>query len=248
MSVLRWSRFYALLRLELVAARSEWLLPLGLPPALWLLGSLFSIGSARGTNDWPELSFQIGLIFALGSTVQAHRRELEPTTAPLYLLLPASHLERFLSKLVLSIGLPFFAQALCLTLLVNLMALTHLIPGSGAAVWPDFSMLRTSLGYYLLLHAPMFCGGIFFRSLPLPKTLLSIVAYSGAFSLLFVLVALNRTGVSQDATMALIALITQMGQAVAQAKNAALVFGFGLLPGLLYAAAYFRAVENELRS
>jgi hypothetical protein len=164
-------------------------------------------------------------------------------------MLPASHGERFGTRLLLTFVLPFFGQAVLLTLLANVFALLGAALGRGFAgpLLPDAHGLLSTLGYYVTAHSIFFAGGLFFRGNALVKTLLASLGY--AFALGIVFLAFSAAGVAEKVSFDLSfpGNVDGVSTAVTTATSVSRVAWTAVLPLFLYVAAFFRARENEVR-
>jgi hypothetical protein len=243
------ARFCAFLRFDLLARRYELLLPLGLPPLLFLLWSLLRLTAGNSIDSWPTLSFALGLMLAVSSASKAHSRELDASTAALFVLLPATHLERFAARFFTSFVLPFFVQGLLLTLLVNVMALLSRMLGFQGKGWffPSREEFTAALAVFFFLHALFFSGGIFFRRSAALKTMFSCLGYFGVLGFASLVVALvgGIQKVAFDAN--LLVGFYSTPPAFNTYFTVARILWLGFFPLLLYLATFFRTVENEVR-
>ncbi|MCA2961612.1 MAG: hypothetical protein IOD12_15285 [Silvanigrellales bacterium] len=247
-------RFLAYLRFELASKRQEALLPLLVPPLLVVFWGSLGILSGRPFENWPTLPFLVGLCLAIGAAASAHAREKDPLTAPFHCLLPVTHEERFATRLLLGLVLPFFGQCFALTLLSNIfVSLGAVILGSGfpGLLLPPLESMLSLGGLFLLAHSVFFAGGIFFRGSPFVKTSLAAVFY--AFVLGIASLVLVASGIAERASL------SQVVGALLVPQEAGLSKGYetmvlvsriawcGVLPLFLYVASALRARELEVR-
>lgn len=241
------TRFARFLRFDLLSRRASQLLPLVVPPALFLLGALWSLMTGGNVTVWPSTSFSVALILAVEAAAQAHRRELDSGTAAFYMLLPVSHTERYLSRWILSFALPFVGQLILLTALANIVAGIGSIMGREWAgpILPSVPMLLGDLATFATVHSVFFAGGIFWRTNPVIKTIAATIGY-GMVALMALAVAgavSVKGGASSNFSWSNDGA-TEAFQALGDVGNLAWRVA---LPLLLYAAAFYRAKENEVR-
>jgi hypothetical protein len=108
--------------------------------------------------------------------------------------------------------------------------------------------MLSTLGMFTLSHGVFFTGGIFFRKNALMRTIFAFLAYAALVSL--------GTGVfvfsSGSEKMLLTLAMSAAGLGVtdtifSSVQGLERVLWCGVLPLLLYIAAYFSATENEVR-
>lgn len=247
-------RFLSFLRFDVGARRQEVFLPLVVPPCVVVLMGILRLSSGEAFTTWPTTAFLMGLFLAVGAASKAHAAEKNPLTAPFFCLLPVSHAERFVARLLTGLALPFFGQCFVLTLVANLFAgLSGLLlpQGFGGFLWPEFKTLLNVGGGFFLLHSVFFTGGLFFQKSTGLKTLLCAMVYGFVLSLVGVF--LTASGIAERASFlqAMGALLSAEETGVLEGyQTMTLVFRlswFALFPLLLFAAAAFKARELEVR-
>jgi hypothetical protein len=243
-------RAAAFLRFEFLSRRQEFLLPLWVPPVALTLWALMRLSTGRGFDQWPAFPYTAGLLLSIGAALNAHRNEMATLTAPFHLMLPVPASERFAARLVATLLLPLAGQALLLTLLSNVFAAVGAAFGRNTwgLVAPDALEFASTAGTFVTAHAIFFTGGLFYRSHASIKTLLTMAIYAAGLGALAL--AFAATGVA-GAWEELPAILDQ-GFGVDGVENGLRALGVswrvawhGLLPLLLYAAAYHLSVENE---
>lgn len=238
---------------DLRSRQGELLLPLLLPTAIYTLSETGSLLTGSAAGSWGQTSFIIALLLGLGAAVNAHRKEIDTGTASFHLLLPVTHGERFLSRMAMTLGVCFAGQLLVLMILANLFAAISSFMGFSSMqfVKPSGNFLLISLSLFLPLHSLYFAGGVFFRRSPFIKSTLFALAYAAALGLFMLVLILG--GLAQKADFSL----EQMMKMVMTTDSVAYGFEASMwcsriawqlvAPLLLYAAAYHRSCENEVR-
>lgn len=243
------ARFARYLRYELVSRRSELMLPMLLPPALYTLWALGRFLNGGPIDAWGTVSFVLALALGLAAAVGAHRQDVDPATGPYHLLLPASHVERFWTRWSLSFVPMVLGQLVILTVLAYLFATIAWLMGRGAprVDLPEARSLLIMLGLYGGAHGSFFAGGIFFKRSPFIKTLLTMTVYGAVVSIATLVLAVvgvvHRMQYDVSSLVRLQAVDAELGVTATVVFTAWAV----LLPVLMYAAAYYKAREYEVR-
>ena len=241
-------RVLKLLRIEIVSGGHVLAGLLFAAPVLFFGFGILKLMRGSGVDEWPDGWFWLANVLVLGLTSNAFARENSPQTAPFYLMIPASHFEKYIAKWLLTFGVGFFGPLVLLTVFANILAAVGALTNAnqGALLFPASNVFTSSLGQFALAHAVIFCGSAFFRKHPMAKTIFSVAVY--AFAVALIGTAVLASGlISQDmrSTFSGINPATielTLGRAGLVAK---LAFGI-LCPLFLYAAAYFRLEETEV--
>lgn len=247
MTALDLNRTGGFLRYELLSRRQDLLLPLIVPPAFFALITLFSFAIGRPITEWPQGTFTVALILGAGAAAYAHRRELQPGTASIDMMLPVSHGERFVARLISSLALPFFGQLVLLTLIANLAAAIGILFGHAwtGPLIPEGRMIAGAFTAFLAWHSALFTGGAFFRGSPIIKTGLASLGYGAVMLIVF-----SSIVFSQIRDLISIGSNVQIESTFVGSDTFRfyLIFAWGVVfPALLYVAAFFRTTENEDR-
>jgi hypothetical protein len=99
---------------------------------------------------------------------------------PAWLLLPASQLEKFLSRLLLSTVL-YAVGTMILYFFFSVISegVNGLLFGRHHNLFQPFDpMILKSVAYYVVLQSPFLAGAVYFRKHNLSKTILTLMAYS----------------------------------------------------------------------
>lgn len=239
-------RFLNFLRFEFAAKRSELLLPMLVPPALYSFWALSRLAFGSGVDAWADSSFIFCLLLGLGMTSLSYNRETHPSSATFYLMLPATTGERFATRWILSFALSFLGQLLVLSVLAQVFSGLSLLLGrtSSFPLLPSRDFLWTCFKIFVPAHAIFFAGSIFYKKNPLIKTILSSIGYSAV--LLFTLMVLKIIGLVQSTMFESDNLVHHLQDNSSSNRVGVLAWQI-LLPVLLYIATYFRSQENEVR-
>ena len=242
------ARLAHLLRLEVMSGGNVLAGLLFSAPALYLGLGILKLLRGTGFDDWPTGWFALSNVLVVGFTSLAFARENAPQTAAFYLMVPASHLEKYAAKWLVTFALGFLGPLLALTLFSNVLAGMGALTGANAAaiLLPPAEVFTSSLGTFAIAHSIFFCGSAFFKKSPLPKTLFSVAAY--AFMVGTVSTAVLATGLISDEMRSTFSNInpTSIELTLGRAGLVARI-AFGILcPLFLYLAAFFRLEEAEV--
>jgi hypothetical protein len=248
MQTFNFSRMIHFLTFEFRARRSEILLPLILPATVYSALSVLQILYGTPIEGWPSTAFAGSSLLALYVAANIHRKDLDPGTASLYLLLPVSHCERFTARWLLTCFFPFTAQLALLTLLAYIFGSISFAQGTSMALQPlpTQDLFTRSLPAFIVAHSIFFAGGIFFRKHPMIKTTFSVLAM---VTLLFaVKITIGIAGVMQKPGFDFDLNLGAIREGLPAAQWANIFAWLLVLPLGLYSAAYQRNRENELRA
>jgi hypothetical protein len=197
-------------------------------------------------NPW----FFIIILVGFGYSTQSFHAPLYTAQRSLYLLLPASHLEKLLSKLLLStVGFVLIsAGASCigwgLAKIINLIFLHRTIFLQYS--WPASAWNDTR--YYLVFQALFLFAGIFFKKNPIFKAIISLMLlFMGlSFLAMFISFIFFHASIALSNLSALISFVTNIINNQSENIAAILRFAFWfLLAPFFWVLSYIRLREME---
>lgn len=242
-------RFLYFLRFECGILRGKLLMPLLLPPLLFTAFALSRLAFGIKIDEWGETSYLLGLMLALNAAANAFRRELEPESASVHLLLPASHLERFLVRWCLSFLLAFGMQLIILVALSNLFAFAQASATQQTlTTWlaPDFAAIQRIFRNFILMHAIFFTGGLYFRKNPVLKSIFAMHGYVAILALVGGLISYAGYKVFRSEGMSMVhSILGAVAKDAPLSSPAVYLSWYVLFPALLYLCAFFRSQEIE---
>ena len=103
----------------------------------------------------------------------------DPIKGPAFLLLPASNLEKFISRLV-SVTMVYAIGMMLLYTIVSILSegLNHFLFGVRHPMFNPFNTgILTGCAVYIVIQAPFFLGAIYFKKHSLSKTVLTLCVY-----------------------------------------------------------------------
>ncbi len=183
-SSLSFKRLYYLIKYEVMSNYRQGIVTVGaVAGVLLVIGFIFGGMSTRaGLDFWYNaVVFGGGILFSSASFKEIHN----PQTAVHYLLLPATSLEKFLSKLILTtvgylIGTAVFY--FIFTAAVSLLKLA--VYGSLGPVFDPFDISIYSMFYwYLVIQSMFLLGSVYFKKMAFFKTILTLIIFFFALSI-----------------------------------------------------------------
>jgi hypothetical protein len=248
MQTFNFGRMWNFLQFELRARRGEVFLPLLIPAAAYLAISLLQVLYGAAVQGWPATAFAVGSLIAFYITANIHRKDLEPGTASLYLLLPVSSCERVLARWLLTCLFPFAFLTVTLTLLALLFGAVSFADGKALVLEfaPRDALFQSSLPKFIAAHSAFFAGGIFFRKNPIFKTVL--VALTITLLLFATKISIGVSGALHNDAFDLGMNFGSLQKDLPTALWGNMIAWLGVMPIGLYLAAYFRNADNELRA
>jgi len=241
------ARLFAFIRFEISARRTQFLMPLMVAGGLVALTCLFKVLSGGAPESFPTFIYSLGMLFGLETAVSAHRADKLPGTAPFFLMLPASHAERFFARWLLSFGLTLAGTYIVVQTLTLAFGLVGLALGREvvlSALFPSGTALLSMFLNLLAWHGVFFAGGVFFSGNAFLKTVFSVLTYGIALAVVFGSVF----GSIYFGSFMDVGRMIQDANGSLDFSGTVLRIAFGvLLPLLLYAASYARVAESEVR-
>lgn len=185
-------RLTRLIQKDLFLSRGSLLMALILMWSLLLMGILISPNNVIDANSAPLLLNLTVFIGGIWISSRAFQEAHHSLSAYQFLTLPASHFEKFMSKLLeTALFFPLLilvAYALFYWVMALLYSLVnHTMP---MLFNPLNANILTSYWYYLIFQSIFLLGSIFFKNRTIIKTLLSIVLVSLGIALITALMGL----------------------------------------------------------
>jgi hypothetical protein len=189
-STFRLPVFRQLILRDILVNRQGSLVFLGVLSGLIALAGLIAASNGQDVMDWQDFYLKwYGILFYLIGALHTggvYREFKRPATLQDYLLLPASHLEKWLSRWFRSLPLyllmftvAYVIAALVMQLLIYLV-LKEAVPFFN----PMDTMLLEYWKWYVLIQAVMLVGAVQFNRNAALKTVLALLAVLFSFGLL----------------------------------------------------------------
>lgn len=257
--ILDWRRLYLLMRGDVVVGYRSALVVSAAVAAFMTIGVLFmkALDDQAGIGSNAYAGWFAALLFIWGFIISSRVfRDLhDKTRNEAFLLLPASALEKTLSRLLL-VTVGFVLYLLLFTSLVSLLAEAvnaMWLGARGASFRPFDAVVWASIGHYAILQSVFFLGAAWFRKNHFAKTVLTIVVAALGFSALTYVVARLVLGSYFGAEGAVVVgeesalgVYLQSGRAAQAAAFAAKTAYFVVLPLFCWTVAWMRVSETQV--
>jgi hypothetical protein len=189
-STFRLPVFRQLILRDILVNRQSSLIFLGVLSGLIALAGLLAASNGQGVMDWQDFHLKwYGILFYLigilhtGGVFGEFKR---PATLQDYLLLPASHLEKWLSRWFRS--LPVYLLTFTVSYIIAALVMQLLIYLVRKEAVPFFNPFDTMLlrywKWYVLIQAVMLVGAVQFNRNAALKTVLALLAALFSFGIL----------------------------------------------------------------
>jgi hypothetical protein len=253
---LKWFRFFqpqrmaSYLQFELISGGKLLFGLLFASPVLYFAFGTLRLLRGGGFDSWPIGWFGLSNLLAVGLASLAFARENASSTGAFYLMIPASHIEKYAAKWIFTFVFGFFVPLLSFTAFANVLMFLGLATKANELnfIFPSQEIFSSTLGIFAVFHAIFFCGSAFFKKNVIPKTLFSMGLYG--FVVSFVGMIFIASGlISREMQLAFseingATVELTLGRVGTIARLSFLV----LLPFFLYVAAYLRLEEIEVSS
>lgn len=249
------NRFWHLMKNDIVTNYRKLLIAAGAALGVLLFFNIISMfgssGPAASLVLYPQLLFIVGLLKTSSSFKDLHH----PQRSYVYLTLPASNLEKFLSKLaVTTVGHVLATLVLFFTFSVLMAAISPLIFQQSYPLFNPFDrIVLVLISIYIIVQSIFMVGAVYFRKNAFVKTLFSLFMLQIALALFVgILVKLVFIGYFEGWHFTFDAI--RLSSPVVEQQLENFFWGFAqfmkflfywILAPVLWLVSYFRLKETE---